>query len=164
MKSAIYAGSFDPITNGHIDVIEKASKIFDHIVIAVGDNSSKKHLFEIGDRGQMISGSLHESGIDFSISNFGGLLVNYAKSKEIDVIIRGLRTVSDFEHEFQMLKTNRKLCPDIETIFIMPDSDCEFISSSTVKEIRRHGGNLDGFVSKYVEEYWNKFDNARADI
>jgi pantetheine-phosphate adenylyltransferase len=152
-RTAIYAGTFDPITNGHMDIIERASEMFDGVIIAIGTNAKKKdsHMFKLFKRMDMIvTATSHLENI--TVATFEGLLVDYAAKMEVGVIIRGLRTVSDFEYEFQMVKTNRRLNPNIESVFLMPKPETEFISSSVVKEIWLNDGKIDQFVPKNVAD------------
>ena len=151
MRIAIYPGSFDPVTNGHIDVIERALKIFDKVIVAVGDNPGKKPLFTTKERIDMLKEStshLKNIEIDF----FSGLLLGYAKSKNSKVIIRGLRAVSDFEFEFQRALINRVVDSDVETVFIMTKEDYVYLNSSIVKEMAMFNGKVSGLVPKIVEK------------
>ena len=151
MKTAVYPGSFDPITNGHIDVIERALKMFDKVVVAVGDNPGKNPLFSTEERIQMIKESTkHLKNIE--IDKFSGLLLNYAKKKNSKIILRGLRALSDFEFEFQRALMNRKIDSDVETIFIMTKEDYVYLNSSIVKEIAMFRGNVKPFVPEAVEK------------
>ncbi len=155
MKIAIYPGSFDPVTNGHIDIIERAAKIFGKIYVAVIKNPDKKAEFSFDDRIKMLKGAVpHLKNV--SIGSFDGLLVDYAKKKKAKAIIRGLRAVSDFEYEFQMALTNRKMCPDIETIFFMTGYKYAYLSSSMVRQISKLGGPIPGMVPPTVEKELNK--------
>ena len=156
MSLAIYPGSFDPITKGHIDVLKKAAKIFDRVIIAVSVNPAKKAMFSIEDRIDMIKESVNEiDGVE--VDYFEGLTAKYAKEKGANAIIRGLRAVSDFEYEMQMAQMNNSLYDEIETIFLVPKSKYNFISSSIVKEVSKLGGDVDKFVtapvSKRLKEY-----------
>ena len=149
MRRAIYPGSFDPITNGHLDVIERARKLFDEVVVAVTHNDEKQPLFSLKDR----LGLLGETAgkIDnVRIAEFEGLLVEFARNEEAGVVIRGLRAISDFEFEFQMALMNRKLDSAVETIFLMPKEEYTYLSSRIVKEIARLGGDVSGFVPACV--------------
>ena len=149
MKAAIYPGSFDPITKGHIDVIERALKIFDRVIIAVGENLEKKSFFTTKEKIWMIRESTgHLKNIE--IDSFSGLLLGYVKKKKCNVILRGLRAVSDFEFEFQRALMNRKLDGDIETVFIMTKEDYVFLNSGIVKEIAQFKGNVSQFVPEAV--------------
>ncbi|MCR4880912.1 MAG: pantetheine-phosphate adenylyltransferase [bacterium] len=156
MSLAIYPGSFDPITKGHIDVLKKAAKIFDKVIIAVSVNPAKKAMFSIEDRIDMIKESVNDiAGVE--VDYFEGLTAKYAKDKGANAIIRGLRAVSDFEYEMQMAQMNNSLYDEIETVFLVPKSKYNFISSSIVKEVSKLGGDVDKFVtapvSKRLKEY-----------
>jgi pantetheine-phosphate adenylyltransferase len=145
VRRAIYPGSFDPITNGHLDVIQRAAKLFDEVVVAVAFNEQKHSLFKVDERVDLLRETT--TGIsNVSVSRFDGLLVDFARSQGASAVVRGLRAVSDFEFEFQMALMNRKLEPDIETIFMMPAEKYTYLSSRIVKEIGRLGGNVDAFV------------------
>ncbi len=150
MKIAISPGSFDPITNGHLDLIERAIKIFDKIIVAVAKNPRKKTLFTLEERMYMLEESLKELD-DIEIDAFEGLLVNFARSKDAHFIVRGLRVISDFEFEFQMALMNRKLAKDIETVFLMTSRRYSYLSSSMVKEVASLGGCISDLVPKVVE-------------
>ncbi|MFN3407083.1 MAG: pantetheine-phosphate adenylyltransferase [Caldimicrobium sp.] len=154
MKIAIYPGTFDPITNGHIDLIHRALKIFDKIVVAIGENPTKTPLFSLEERLFLIKSSLEEAGIieRVEIESFSGLLVDFAKKKGAVAIIRGLRAVSDFEYEMQLALMNRKLANSIDTIFLMPSLKYIFLSSSIIKEAAKLGGNVEDLVPKVVME------------
>ena len=145
MRRAIYPGSFDPITNGHLDVIQRAAKLFDEVIVAVAFNEEKRSLFPVDERVAMISETA-AAFINVRVSRFDGLLVDFARSQGASAVVRGLRAVSDFEFEFQMALMNRKLEPEIETIFMMPAEKYTYLSSRIVKEIGRLGGNVDAFV------------------
>ena len=151
MKTSVYPGSFDPVTNGHIDVIERALKIFDNVIVTVGDNPEKKPLFTIQERIDMLKESTkHLKNIE--IDSFSGLLLNYVKSKNSKIIIRGLRAVSDFEFEFQRALLNRVVDKEVETIFIMTKEDYVYLNSSIIKEMTKFKGKVNGLVPKIVEE------------
>lgn len=154
MRRAIYPGTFDPITNGHLDVAERALRLFDEVIIAVANNSGKNPLFSLEERVQMTKSSVaHLQGSErLSVGCFDDLLVNYAKNQGACAVIRGLRAVSDFEFEFQLALMNRKLNPDLETIFLMPKESYTYLSSRMIKEIARLGGPVDGFVPQVVEQ------------
>ncbi|MDD2890121.1 MAG: pantetheine-phosphate adenylyltransferase [bacterium] len=146
---AVYPGTFDPITNGHIDIIRRASGLFEKVIVLVIENREKSPLFSINERVKFASSATKEfKGVD--VDSYKGLLVEYAKIKKIKTIIRGLRAVSDFDYEFQLTQLNRKLYPAVETIFIMPGEEYFFLSSSSVKEIAAYGGNVSGFVPEIV--------------
>jgi pantetheine-phosphate adenylyltransferase len=151
---AIYAGTFDPLTFGHLDLIERSTEIFEHLIVAASADTMKQTLFSAAERVAMIesvvAGSCYKEKVEVEI--FDGLLINYARSKNIRVIIRGLRAYSDFEYEFQMALTNRKLAPEIETLFMMPKEVHSYVSSSTVKEVAKLGGNTGDFVPPEIVE------------
>jgi len=146
---AVYPGSFDPITNGHLDLIQRALKVFDRIIVAVATNAFKKSLFTIEERMEMIRVSL-EGYPQVSIDSFQGLLVKYAKGQNARVILRGLRAVTDFEYEFQLAMMNRRLEPEVETVFLMTGLRWVFLSSSILKEAAIHGGDIEGMVPEIV--------------
>jgi pantetheine-phosphate adenylyltransferase len=146
---AVYPGSFDPITNGHLDLIQRALRIFDRIIVAVATNAFKKSLFTIEERVEMVRISL-EGYPQISIDTFDGLLVKYAKEQKARAILRGLRAVTDFEYEFQLAMMNRRLEPGIETVFLMTGLRWVFLSSSILKEAAVHGGDIEGMVPEIV--------------
>ena len=148
---AIYPGTFDPTTNGHLDIIERAVPLFEQVIVAVACDSSKPALFSIDERIQMIKDVTRDYS-NVVVEEFSGLLVDYVRKRGANVIIRGLRAVSDFEHEFQMASINKRLSPDIETLFMMTHEDNFFLSSSAIKEIAGLGASLEGFVPKCIEE------------
>lgn len=151
MRTAVYPGSFDPVTKGHIDVIERSLKLFDRIIVAVGDNPGKRPLFSTKERLEMLKESTkHLKNLE--IGSFSGLLLDYVKSQKAKVIIRGLRAVSDFEFEFQRALMNRVVDENIETVFIMTKEHYVYLNSSIVKEIAMFNGSLDDFVPKFVEK------------
>ena len=150
VRTVIYPGSFDPITNGHLDVIERAAKLCDRVIVAVAVNSSKDPLFTKDQRQEQITEAVAALG-NVEVSAFDGLLVDFARDQKSQAIIRGLRAVSDFEFEFQLALMNRKLEPNIETIFMMPRETYTFLSSKLVKEIAQLGGNVSAFVPPHVE-------------
>jgi len=149
-RIAIYPGSFDPVTNGHIDVIKRAIQLFNHVVVAVIENPTKKALFSTDERMEMLR-AVTRGLPEVVISHFDGLLVDYVRKKRASVIIRGLRAVSDFEYEFQMALTNRKLAPDVETVFLMPAEAYTYLSSSIVKEVVSLNGRVEGLVPRQIE-------------
>jgi pantetheine-phosphate adenylyltransferase len=146
---AIYAGSFDPITRGHEDLISRSCEFVDKLVVAVARNSAKKPLFTADERVDLIREVTHGNDC-VDVHQFEGLLVNFARSVDASLIIRGLRAMSDFEYEFQMALMNRHLSPGLETVFMIPSVETTFISSSIVREIALHGGALDGLVHPAV--------------
>jgi pantetheine-phosphate adenylyltransferase len=151
MKTAIYPGSFDLVTNGHIDIIERAARLFDQVMVAVIRNPEKKPQFSLEQRVEMLKKSL-TAFKNVKVESFDGLLVDFAKKKKANMIVRGLRAVSDFDYEFQMALTNRKMAPEIETLFFMTDYKYSYLSSSFVKQIARLGGDISGLVPAVVAE------------
>jgi len=149
-RIAIYPGSFDPVTNGHIDVIKRAIQLFDRVIVAVIENPSKEALFSVDERMEMLR-AITKGLSGVVVSHFDGLLVDYAKRNKASIIIRGLRALSDFEYEFQMALTNRKLAPDVETVFLMPGEAYTYLSSSIVKEVVSLNGRVEGLVPRQVE-------------
>ena len=154
MKTAVYPGTFDPITYGHIDVIKKSLKIFDKLIVATTDNNDKEYFFSLEERINIINNSLFKD-LKFKkkkikVISFNNLTINLCKKYNASAIIRGLRAVSDFEYEFQLAGMNKKLNTNIETMFLMSDVENQIISSKFVKEIANLGGNIDRFVTKYV--------------
>jgi len=146
---AVYPGTFDPITNGHTDLVERASRLFDKVIVAIAANSSKTPLFDLQHRVAMAQGVLgHLPNIE--VCGFSELLVDFARTNKANVILRGLRVVSDFEYEMQLASMNRHLAADIETLFLTPAEQCSFISSSLVKEIAQLGGDVSEFVDQSV--------------
>jgi pantetheine-phosphate adenylyltransferase len=149
-KTAVYPGSFDPITYGHIDLIKRALSIFDKVIVAVADNSSKENLFSVKERVELIKNvTSNLKGVE--VDSFKGLAVNYVRRKGSSVIIRGLRMISDFEYEFQMALTNRRLAADVETIFLMPSESYSYLSSKLIKEALSLGADISCFVPKPAE-------------
>jgi pantetheine-phosphate adenylyltransferase len=149
MRRAIYPGSFDPVTNGHLDVIERARKLFDEVIVAVAHNDEKQALFSLAERLELLKGSIGTTN-NVRIAQFDGLLVDFAAAEKASAVIRGLRAVSDFEFEFQMALMNRKLNTNVETIFLMPKEDYTYLSSRIIKEIARLGGDVSSFVPSVV--------------
>ena len=152
MKTAVYPGTFDPLTNGHIDIIERALKLFDKLYVIVGDNPQKAPTFTAKERVGMLKGVLKKYSSRLEIEHFDGLLLDYVKKKKSKVVVRGLRAISDFEFEFSRALISRELADDIETIFLMTKDDYAFISSSIIKEIAMFGGSVKGFVPEIVEK------------
>ena len=150
MRTAIYPGSFDPLTNGHLDVIQRATKLFDHVIVAVAKSESKQPLFTLEERVEMVSQGIRQLP-PVEADSFDGLLVDYVEKRGAQAVVRGLRAVSDFEFEFQLALMNRKLNERIETIFMMPKDTYTFLSSRIVKEIARLGGNVSPFVPAHVQ-------------
>jgi len=157
MKRAIYPGTFDPITNAHIDIVKRAKKLFDIVIIAIAQPRHKNPLFTLEERLFLVKESLKDIE-NLEVLTFDGLLVDLCKKLNVNVIIRGIRAVSDFDYEFQIAWMNRKLFNDIETIFLMPSEEYFFLSSSLVKEVAMLGGNIDNFVPEIVKfELLKKF-------
>ncbi|TAA72092.1 pantetheine-phosphate adenylyltransferase [Planococcus salinarum] len=154
-KVAVVPGSFDPITMGHLDIIKRASKIFDEVKVVVMNNSSKNPLFNLEERIALIA-EVTNSIPNVSVDSFGGLLIDYAVEIEANAIIRGLRAVSDFEYEMQITSMNRFLNEDIETLFMVSNNQYSFLSSSIVKEVAKYSGNITGLVPEPVEKALKK--------
>ena len=150
MRTAVYPGTFDPATNGHIDIIERALKLFDKLYVLVGENPQKETTFTAEERVEMLKQALKSHNNNVEVEHFGGLLLDYVKKKKSNVIVRGLRAISDFEYEFQRAQFNREFSKDIETIFIMTKDDYAFLSSSIIKEIAMFNGSVKGFVPESV--------------
>lgn len=148
---AVYPGSFDPITNGHLDVTQRAAKMFDRVIVAVAGNAQKAPLFSTAQRVVLARAAVRKLR-NVSVDDFEGLLIHYARRKKATAVVRGLRAVSDFEFEFQLALMNRRLDPKIETIFLMPKDEYIFISSGLVKEIAGLGGDVSGFVPRDVQQ------------
>ena len=149
-KTVVYPGTFDPVTYGHIDLIKRASKIFDRVIVSVAHNKSKGVLFSVSERVSMLKEAVKELK-NVEVDHFDGLVVNYVKKSGSRVMIRGLRMLSDFEYEFQMALTNRKLADDIETIFMMPHEDYSYISSKLIKEAASLGADVSSFLPLNVD-------------
>ncbi len=156
VRRIVYPGTFDPITNGHIDVITRALQLFDEVIVAIAGDSTKKPLFDREERRRLAEASLHELKGRVRVTVFRGLLVDYVRGEGANAILRGLRAVSDFEVEFQMALMNRKLSGKIETIFLMPRDTYTYLSSTIIKEIGRLGGDISSFVPPVVEEAMRK--------
>ena len=154
-KVAIYPGSFDPVTNGHIDIVERGLKLFDKLIVSILYNPNKKYLFALEERMEMLKDCLKKFK-NVEIDSFDGLLVNYAASRKAHAILRGLRAMSDFEYEFQMALMNRRLNREIQTVFLMPGLRRIFTSSTIIKEIVQFGGNIDGMVPALVKKKLKK--------
>jgi pantetheine-phosphate adenylyltransferase len=154
-RIAIYPGSFDPITNGHMDIIQRGLEIFDQVIIAVARNSEKNSLFSVQDRIELIN-RLIEDNPQLAVDTFDGLLVDYVVASGASVILRGLRAVSDFEYEFQLAQMNRSISQQVETLFMMTSTQNAYLSSSIVKEVASLGGDIDKFVPPLVAEELRK--------
>ncbi len=148
-RIAVYPGSFDPLTKGHLDIIHRASRIFDHLIVAVSNNPSKKHTFSVSERIDMVEKSIRDLP-NADVDTFSGLLVDYMKVKKARVLIRGMRVVSDMDYEFQLAAFNRRLYKEVETVFLMPDDQYTYLAASMVKEVARLGASVDHFVTPYV--------------
>lgn len=148
---AIYPGSFDPLTNGHLDLIERGSKIFDELIVAILRNSEKTPLFSLGERRQMLE-AMTEHWSNVRVDTFEGLMVDYAMRVEATAVLRGIRAISDYEYELQMALMNRKLAPNLETVFMMPAEAYSYLSSRLVREIAQLGGPISGLVPELVEQ------------
>lgn len=148
MRTAIYPGSFDPLTNGHLSIIQRALQMFDRVIVAVAVNPKKVPLFSEEERKQLILEACPDSRVE--VDAFHGLLVEYANRRGVNVLLRGLRAVSDFEYEFQLANMNRKLAPGIETVFMMTGEDYFYVSSQLVREVASFGGNVEGLVPPNV--------------
>jgi pantetheine-phosphate adenylyltransferase len=144
-RIAVYPGSFDPVTVGHLDIIKRAARIFDHVIVAVSNNSAKGHTFSLKERLGMVRDSIRTIP-NTQADSFTGLLVDYVKRKEARVLIRGMRVVSDMDYEFQMAAMNRSLNPKVETVFLMPDERYTYLASSIVKDVARMGADTDNFL------------------
>ncbi|WP_318482443.1 pantetheine-phosphate adenylyltransferase [Photobacterium leiognathi] len=145
----IYPGTFDPITNGHLDLIERAAAMFDHVIVGVAFNPSKKPLFDLNERVEL-AGKITKHLDNVEIVGFSGLLVDFAKEHNANILVRGLRAVSDFEYEFQLANMNRRLMPELETVFLTPAEENSFISSTIVKEVALHKGDVSQFVDPLI--------------
>ncbi|WP_318401718.1 pantetheine-phosphate adenylyltransferase [Photobacterium leiognathi] len=145
----IYPGTFDPITNGHLDLIERAAAMFDHVIVGVAFNPSKKPLFDLNERVEL-AGKITTHLDNVEIVGFSGLLVDFAKEHNANILVRGLRAVSDFEYEFQLANMNRRLMPELETVFLTPAEENSFISSTIVREVALHKGDVSQFVDPLI--------------
>lgn len=150
-RTAVFPGSFDPLTNGHVDIIERATRLFDRVIVAVAMNAEKTPLFSIDERVGVIR-EVFRDQLAVHVDTFDGLLVEYARRQGASALIRGLRAVSDFEYEFQMALMNRRLNHDLETVFLMPDEKYTYTSSRLIKEVFMLGGEISGLVPPEVEE------------
>jgi pantetheine-phosphate adenylyltransferase len=164
MRRAIYPGSFDPVTNGHLDIIERGCKLFDEIIISILVNPEKQPFFTIEERLEMLAdvvADISKGGCTVRIDSFRGLLVNYAVAQQANVIVRGIRAISDYEYEMQMALMNRRLEPGIETVFMMPAETYSYVSSRLVKEVFQLGGTISGLVPPLVETRMKEKLSAR---
>lgn len=148
-KLTLYPGTFDPITNGHLDLIKRSAAMFDHIIVAVAASPSKKTLFTLDERVQLVQ-DVTQDLPNVSVEGFSGLMVDFAKEKEANLLVRGLRTTMDFEYEFGLTSMYRKLMPELESVFLTPSEEYAFLSSTIVREVALHGGNVKEFVPNVV--------------
>jgi pantetheine-phosphate adenylyltransferase len=164
MRRAIYPGSFDPVTNGHLDIIERGCKLFDEIIIGILVNPDKQPFFTVEERHEMLTEvvkGISQGGCTLRVDSFSGLLVNYAVAQEADVIVRGIRAISDYEYEMQMALMNRRLAPSVETVFMMPAETYSYVSSRLVKEVFQLGGTVTGLVPPLIERRMKEKLNQR---
>jgi pantetheine-phosphate adenylyltransferase len=154
IKKAIYPGTFDPVTLGHIDIVKRGLELFPELIVGIAENPKKRPLFSVEERKEMFVESLKECGLNgkVKVKTFNSLLVEFAKREGAVAILRGIRIVSDMDHEFTMASLNRKLYPEIETVFLMPSEEFAYLSSSAVKEIAYYGGDVSQFVTSFVEK------------
>jgi pantetheine-phosphate adenylyltransferase len=162
---ALYPGSFDPITNGHLDILERATNLFNHVIVTVAVNKKKEAVFSGEERVELIKACISDKpwAANVEVKQFTGLLVDHAQKMNADTLVRGVRQISDFEYEFRMALTNKRLAPNVDTVFLMPDEEFTFISASIVKEVAYWGGDLSSFVPANVaialkEKFKNKVD------
>lgn len=157
-NAAIYPGSFDPLTNGHLDILERAAKMFEKVYVTVAVNNKKSAVFSGDERVSLIEEAIQDEEWKdkIVIEQFTGLLIDYARKKKVNVLLRGVRQISDFEYEFRMALTNRRLAPEIDTLFLMPDEQLTFISATIVKEVAAWGGDLSSFVPEHVAKALRK--------
>ena len=155
MQRAVYPGTFDPMTMGHVDLVKRASKLFDSVIIAIASSDSKKPMFTLEERIE-IGNKIFADDPKVEVIGFSGLLVNFAKDNDANILIRGLRVVADFEYEFQLANMNRAMSPDIESVFLTPKEEYSYISSSLVKEIATMGGDVTRFVDPVTLEALNQ--------
>ena len=163
-RSAIYPGTFDPLTMGHFDLILRTAALFDRVIVVVAGTSSKATgMFGIEARMAMIRESVAGAGIrNIEVDRLDCLLMDYCRSKKVGVVVRGLRVYSDFEYEFQMALTNRKLAPEVETLFMMPNENYSYVTASTIREITRYGGDTRAFVPEVVQRYLDAYKSGRG--
>ncbi|MDD9180608.1 MULTISPECIES: pantetheine-phosphate adenylyltransferase [Aliivibrio] len=150
-KLTLYPGTFDPITNGHLDLIKRSAAMFDHIIVAVAASPSKKTLFTLDERVQLVQ-DVTQDLPNVSVEGFSGLMVDFAKEKEANLLVRGLRTTMDFEYEFGLTSMYRKLMPELESVFLTPSEEYAFLSSTIVREVALHGGSVEAFVPSAVNQ------------
>ena len=148
-RVAVYPGSFDPLTRGHLDIIQRACRLFDHVIVAVLNNSAKKSTFSVAERIAMIEAAVRDVP-NADVDTFSGLLVDYLRLKKARVLIRGVRVISDMDYEFQLASFNRRLYREVETVFLMPDDQYTYLAASMVKEVARLGAPVEAFVTPHV--------------
>lgn len=161
-RTALYPGSFDPLTNGHLDILERAVRMFDKVIVTVAVNNRKSSFFTGDERVELIKETIgsYDWSKNVEVEQFTGLLIDFARKKKVNVLLRGVRQISDFEYEFRMALTNRRLAPEVDTIFMMPDEQLTFISATIVKEVAEWGGDLSSFVPANVAKaLHSKFSN-----
>ena len=161
---ALYPGSFDPITNGHLDILQRATNLFDHVIVTVAVNKKKEAVFSGDERVELIEACIANKAWakNVEVNQFTGLLVDHAQKMNADTLVRGVRQISDFEYEFRMALTNKRLAPNVDTVFLMPDEEFTFISASIVKEVAYWGGDLSSFVPENVAmALTDKFKNGK---
>ncbi|MGC6178011.1 pantetheine-phosphate adenylyltransferase [Lacrimispora sp. 38-1] len=151
MRKAVYPGSFDPVTFGHLDIIERSARMCDHLIIGVLNNNSKTPLFSVEERVNMLK-SLTNDFDNVEVKSFGGLMIDFVRANQADAVIRGLRAVTDFEYELQIAQTNRVIAPEVDTVFLTTNLKYSYLSSSIVKEIASYGGEISAFVPEDIAE------------
>ena len=151
MKKAVYPGSFDPVTFGHLDIIERSARMSDHLIIGVLNNNSKTPLFSVEERVNMLK-SLTSNFANVEVKSFGGLMIDFVRANQADAVVRGLRAVTDFEYELQIAQTNRVIAPEVDTVFLTTNLKYSYLSSSIVKEIASYGGEINAFVPEEIAE------------
>ncbi|NNJ32545.1 pantetheine-phosphate adenylyltransferase [Lacrimispora defluvii] len=151
MRKAVYPGSFDPVTFGHLDIIERSARMCDHLIIGVLNNYSKTPLFSVEERVNMLK-SLTSNFANVEVKSFGGLMIDFVRANQADAVVRGLRAVTDFEYELQIAQTNRVIAPEVDTVFLTTNLKYSYLSSSIVKEIASYGGEINAFVPEEIAE------------
>ena len=162
MKTAVYPGSFDPVTMGHLDIVERTSQIFDKVIIGVLNNRAKSPLFSVEERVNMLK-EVTADLPNVEVQSFAGLLIDFVRKNEAQIIVRGLRAITDFEYELQMAQTNHKMEPEIETIFLTTSLDYSYLSSTTVKEVAAFGGDISQFVPEFVADCMKEKMNLKGE-